>query len=461
MRGGEGNNLFMSNCGLLQGESTSPILFSLFINDLELFLDNSQIGTTIQGLCMKLLMFADDAAIFSETREGLQAGLDNLHSFCSKWGLIVNVNKTKVVVFRKGGKLSSKDVWYYGNKLVETVPSLKYLGFNLSSSGSFANCIQDLTTSARRALFGIKCCLDKYPELPPALQLKLFNRLIEPILSYGGVVWGLSKADPIEKLHLSFLKNILGVKSSTPNCFVYGELGVFPLFLKRQVSVIKYWLKLIRGDGDCCSPLLKAVYNEMIVLSIEEPTAVTWVSLVTGLLFKIGLGNFWVNQYVVDEGGFISMFKQRVQDIFLQNWGAEVSLTSDNRLFKHIKVTFNFEPYLRLDNKAFRIAITKIRLSSHPFMIERARWNARVPDVGERVCTQCNVVENEYHCLFVCPRFVNERMGCVPNIMMQCHNPLFQFYNFLSSNDESNIYRLGRLCYNVLKTYKQELFENE
>ena len=89
MRGGEGNNLFMSNCGLLQGESTSPILFSLFINDLELFLDNSQIGTTIQGLCMKLLMFADDAAIFSETREGLQVGLDNLHSFCSKWGLFL------------------------------------------------------------------------------------------------------------------------------------------------------------------------------------------------------------------------------------------------------------------------------------------------------------------------------------------------------------------------------------
>ena len=126
---------------------------------------------------MKVLMFADDTAIFSETREGLQAGLDDLFKYCTKWGLIVNVNKTKIVVFRKGGRLSAKDVWYYGGRKVDIAKSYKYLGYTLSSSGSFASCFQDLINSARRALFAVKCRISGNPELTPKIQLKLFNSL--------------------------------------------------------------------------------------------------------------------------------------------------------------------------------------------------------------------------------------------------------------------------------------------
>ena len=179
MRGEGGTDLFTSNCGLLQGETTSPILFSLFVNDLERSLRSGNMGTRIQDHIFRALIFADDTVIFSETREGLQEGLSNLYNYCVKWGLIVNVNKTKVVVFKKGGRLSSKDVWLYGNVHVPIVNMYKYLGFSLSSSGSFAGCIQDLTNSARRALFAVKCCYSRNPEISPHLQLKLFNSLVQ------------------------------------------------------------------------------------------------------------------------------------------------------------------------------------------------------------------------------------------------------------------------------------------
>ena len=48
-------------------------------------------------------MYADDMVIFSETKEGLQKGLNNLDVYCWKWDISVNTRKTKVVVFRKGG----------------------------------------------------------------------------------------------------------------------------------------------------------------------------------------------------------------------------------------------------------------------------------------------------------------------------------------------------------------------
>ena len=42
VRGDAEHRFFSSNCGLLQGESTSPLLFSLFVNDLENDMSNVQ-----------------------------------------------------------------------------------------------------------------------------------------------------------------------------------------------------------------------------------------------------------------------------------------------------------------------------------------------------------------------------------------------------------------------------------
>ena len=40
-------------------------------------------------------MYTDDLLILSQTAAGLQNSLDILSKFCSKWGLSVNLNKTK------------------------------------------------------------------------------------------------------------------------------------------------------------------------------------------------------------------------------------------------------------------------------------------------------------------------------------------------------------------------------
>ena len=64
------NRYFTSNVGLLQGENTSPILFSLFVNDLE-----NSISTHFEyalDILIQILMFADDMALISTSREGLQ-----------------------------------------------------------------------------------------------------------------------------------------------------------------------------------------------------------------------------------------------------------------------------------------------------------------------------------------------------------------------------------------------------
>jgi hypothetical protein len=48
------------------------------------------------------------------------------------------------------------------------------------------------------------------------LQLKIFDTLVSPILLYACEVIVFDKNDNIEKVHLQFLKNILRVRTTTP-----------------------------------------------------------------------------------------------------------------------------------------------------------------------------------------------------------------------------------------------------
>ena len=90
---------------------------------------------------IKVLKFADDMAIFSKTREGLQSGLNSLGEYCQKWGITVNIPKTKIVVFRQGGQLSKYDKWTLLGENIEVVSFFKYLGCFLTSGGSFSKCV--------------------------------------------------------------------------------------------------------------------------------------------------------------------------------------------------------------------------------------------------------------------------------------------------------------------------------
>ena len=393
--------LFSSNIGCLQGEISSPGIFSLFINDLPECLSENLDGVNVVGTLIKILMFADDMALFSTTREGLQAGLNRLSKYCLKWGLTVNTEKTKIVVFRKGGKKSKDDKWTYNGKNIEVVNSFKYLGCTLSSSGYFNTNIKTNIESARKALFQLKQYFSTNPEVLPSQQLELFNTMIKPIMTYSCEVWGLQNIKELETIYLSFLKSVLCVKKSTPNCFIYGEFGVLPLIIEMKIRIVKYWLKLIRPTTTH-ENFARKIYIQLLLLNITEPNQKTWVSEVKDMFNSLGLGYIWNLQKVENENEFLKLFRQRLLDIYKQDWASELSNSSDGRLYKFLKTKHEFESYLNLP-KHLRTAIAKIRMSSHVFFIERGRW-LKI-ERKKRTCEQCGIIEDEFHIFLECPRF--------------------------------------------------------
>ena len=88
----------------LQGSVLGPILFLIYINDLDC------------GIINWILKFADDTKIFgnistSDSHITLQDDLDKLWTWSNEWQMSFNVEKCKVMHFGKGNKLQK----YYLN----------------------------------------------------------------------------------------------------------------------------------------------------------------------------------------------------------------------------------------------------------------------------------------------------------------------------------------------------------
>ena len=86
--------------GVLQGGVLSPALFKIFIEDLPKYLD-SETGIKMGTLLITYLLHADDLALISETRTGLQKLLNGLEKFCMRWHVTVNLLKTNVMIFNE------------------------------------------------------------------------------------------------------------------------------------------------------------------------------------------------------------------------------------------------------------------------------------------------------------------------------------------------------------------------
>ena len=198
---------------------------------------------------------------------------------------------------------------------------------------------------------------------------------------------------------------------------------------------------------------MKKIYIDLLKLNVESPEKVTWVSLLKKMLFEYGFGYVWMWQYVEKHSLFLKEFKNRVYDVYKQEWRMQVNETSENRLYKHVKDDFSFSPYLCIVNKDIRKHISKLRLSSHLFLIERGRWGNRRAPVENRLCELCEVREDEYHCLIECPRFVKERKGLLPE-QLKNRPSMFKFVNFVKSEDKC--FMLGQLCMLVMIGYKKK-----
>ena len=118
-----------------------------------------------------------------------------------------------------------------------------------------------------------------------------------------------------EMVHLSFLKNMLGVKQQTTSVTIYGDTGRYPLFLKQQILALKYWIRLISLPKSC---YLRIVYNSLASLDFIGETY--WCSHIRSLLFRTNHFDVWKNHRVENANRLIKQVKLCLINIYKANW---------------------------------------------------------------------------------------------------------------------------------------------
>ena len=168
------------------------------------------------------------------------------------------------------------------------------------------------TDRARKGMLAIMKLLWSIGEHSPEIFFKMFDCQIQPILTYGSEVWGLSdNQESIERVHLSALKRFLGVNSKCPRHLIYGETGRHPLFVNTYSRCIKFWLRLTCMD-DGRYP--RKAYN--MLLNLQRQNYTTWACKVRNVLHKFGFGVVLEMQGVGNVNLFIKEFNLRLIDCF-------------------------------------------------------------------------------------------------------------------------------------------------
>jgi hypothetical protein len=79
------SSAFLAEVGVKQGDNLSPLLFGIFIDQLEMFFSErcgEEEGIIIADNICRVILYADDLAIMSESLSGLQTMLRYLEKFC-------------------------------------------------------------------------------------------------------------------------------------------------------------------------------------------------------------------------------------------------------------------------------------------------------------------------------------------------------------------------------------------
>ena len=225
------------------GCNLSPLLFSLFINNLCHDLNSSGLGIDLQNVNISSLFFADDIVLISRTQEGMQTLMNITRGYFNTHRLNISVKKSKVINYNAGTDKIIFDGTGAPPLSLDQVLHFKYLGVPISCVPYqlFKNFNDQVKQRARNYLASVLSLVKSGPDRAQ-LAYALWTCCGLPSILYGCEVMPLTQAtiSEVEKCQSQVGKFILQLPRSSASVSANLDSGFKPVWAVVADRVLTY-----------------------------------------------------------------------------------------------------------------------------------------------------------------------------------------------------------------------------
>ena len=413
------SDAFQIEKGVLQGETVSPIMWNMYLEDLVITLNKSDtIPIKLKNRKIHVLLYADDIVLLAYSPYELQKKINILSRYLNENGLRVNLGKTKSIIFSNRVDKSNLNL-NWQNEQIERVKTYAYLGVPFSENLSFKNAKTHFIKRAETAITEINCLIYKSRMNNFGSIMALYNSLIRSIVMYCAPIWCLDFGKDLEKLRIRFLKSLFLLPKMTPDWILRLELDLKNTEIFLLLSSLKFWVKLCHKNKD------SLVYNAYYSLKLTKQSNLNWYHKLCKLcekwncanLLEISHGNL---DTVLSRNLLVRKIVKQISIVNENSVSIDIIKMRETRLFSNYSLnkTHCFkEQYLyaydiKWSNKQLILQL-KLGIShiTHKGKVIRLRaLELLYKKVDDNVCQLCGKdTEDVYHILYECTHYATER----------------------------------------------------
>ena len=151
-------------------------------------LDEAQVGIKIVGSNINNLRYADNTTLMAESKEELKSFLMNVKEESEKFGLKLNIQKTKTMAS------SPINSWQIDGETVERVIDFIFLGSKITADGDCSHEIKRHFLLGRKVMTKLDSIL-KSRDITLPTKVHLVKAMVFPVVLYGCESWIIKKAE--------------------------------------------------------------------------------------------------------------------------------------------------------------------------------------------------------------------------------------------------------------------------
>ena len=172
--------------GVRQGCPLSPRLFNIYAEEIMKNSKIEEMGFKINGRKINCISYADDKVLIAGSVKQMQEMINRLNREGEKYGMKINVDKTKVMKFSRTGDFQAQIK--IGNRDIESVKEFRYLGALITNDGRDVKEIKTRIGMAKQAFNNLERVL-KNRKMGLELRKRILHCYVWSVFKYAAETW--------------------------------------------------------------------------------------------------------------------------------------------------------------------------------------------------------------------------------------------------------------------------------